>query len=155
MESPTFTVPSTAVYYDRYTGVGYKHTAGEVISQRRAWLLQMAGASLGIVATADGTESGTIPSEGFYPVTSGNADYIVTLPAPSLGAVVALRNGGTGYELRSNNPTTVAINGGSGANAESAIPADTLVVCMCDTVTSWLCTDTATDGTVTTTEAAA
>lgn len=45
MSSPTFTVPSTATYYDRFSGVGYKLKAGQVITQRRAWLLQIAGAS--------------------------------------------------------------------------------------------------------------
>lgn len=45
MASPTYTVPSTATYYDRFTGVGYRLTAGDVITLRRAWLLQVPGAS--------------------------------------------------------------------------------------------------------------
>lgn len=155
MESRTVVVPTTQTYYDRNTGIGTRLTEGDVITQRRAWLLQVPDAALGIVATADGTGTGALPGEGFYPVTSANADHVITLPAPDPGAVVALRNGATGYELRSHDPATVAINGGTGADAESAIPADTLVTCLCDTLESWLCTNTATDGTVTTTEAAA
>lgn len=108
-----------------------------------------------LTATADGSGTGTIAGDGFYTVTSANANHIIVLPSPALGTVVALRNGATGYELRSSAPATVAINGGTGANAESAIPANTLVVCLCDTETTWLCTNTGTDGDVTTTEAAA
>ena len=155
MESPTVTVPTTQVYYHRETGVGLRMTAGDVITQRTAYLYQVAGVALGVVASATGTETGAVPTEGFYTVTSGNADHIISLPDDPVGSVVALRNGATGYELRTHDPATVAINGGDGEGAESAIPAETLVVCMRDTATSWLCTSTATDGSVTTTDPAA
>lgn len=114
------------------------------------------GATEAVTATADGAGTGQI-DEGtdFATVTSANANHIVTLPSPVSGTVVALRNGATGYELRTSAPATVKINGGSGANAESAIPADTLTVCVCASATEWLCTDQATDGSVVTTEVAA
>lgn len=70
-------------------------------------------------------------------VTSDNADKVITLPAPVPGTVVVLINGATGYELRSSAPATVAINGGSGANAESAIAASKVVVALCVSATAW------------------
>ena len=108
------------------------------------------------VATSDGSGVGRIsPAADFTEVESDDAAKIITLPPPRIGRIVAIRNGATGYELRSNDPEDVSINGGSGADAESAIPANTLTICLCDTETSYLCTNTATDGSVTTTDPAA
>lgn len=45
MESPTVTVPTTQVYYHRETGVGLRMEAGDVVTQRKAWLYQVAGAT--------------------------------------------------------------------------------------------------------------
>ena len=91
-------------------------------------------------ATADGTGTGTIAAAGllqFVTVTSDDANKIIILPAPTPGTIVVLRNGATGYELRSSAPATVAINGGSGAGAESAIAASTVVIAICTTATTW------------------
>ena len=91
-------------------------------------------------ATADGTTTGTIAAAGliqFVTVTSDDANKIIILPAPTPGTIVILRNGATGYELRSSAPATIAINGGSGANAESAIAASTMVIAVCTTATTW------------------
>lgn len=91
-------------------------------------------------ATADGTTTGTIAAAGllqFVTVTSDDANKIVILPAPTPGTIVILRNGATGYELRSSAPATIAINGGAGANAESAIAASTMVIAVCTTATTW------------------
>lgn len=109
-----------------------------------------------VTATADGTGTGVVPDgTDFATVTSANANHIVTLPYPTPGTVVAFRNGATGYELRSSAPASVAINGGTGAAAESAIPATTRTVCHCDTATTWLCHDTDTAGVVSASEVAA
>jgi hypothetical protein len=91
-------------------------------------------------ATADGTTTGTIAAAGllqFVTVTSDNADKIIILPAPTPGTIVILRNGATGYELRTSAPASIAINGGSGANAESAIAANTMVIAVCTSATTW------------------
>jgi hypothetical protein len=110
-------------------------------------------------ATVTGATTGTIsdPASGniFVPVTSDDANKIIVLPTPTPGTTVALYVAATGYELRTSAPASIAINGGSGANAESAIPAGTLTVCVCVSATAWRCTDQAADGTVVTTEAAA
>lgn len=88
-------------------------------------------------------------------VTSANAAHVITLPAPVVGAVITLVVGANGYELRSSDPATIAINGGVGAGAESAIGANVVTVCRCVSATRWICTNFATAGTVTATEAAA
>jgi|GEM_PF-6699755 len=91
--------------------------------------------------TADaGTPAAAIADAGmiqFVTVTSDNADKIVILPAPTPGAIVILANGATGYELRSSAPASVAINGGAGANAESAIAANSMVIAVCTSATTW------------------
>jgi hypothetical protein len=51
---------------------------------------------------------------------------------------VCLLNGGTGYELRTTAPATIAINGGTEANAESAIGANIFVEMICVSATAWL-----------------
>lgn len=62
---------------------------------------------------------------------------IVILPDPVVGMIVILSNGTTGYELRSSAPATIGINGGTGASAESAIPASTTAWLICETATAW------------------
>jgi hypothetical protein len=107
-------------------------------------------------ATADGLTTGIVADgTGYVTVTSANADHIIALPTPTPGVMVALKNGGTGYELRSSAPATVAINGGAGADAESAIGANVLVTCRCTSATTWVCMNQATDGTVSATQVAA
>lgn len=97
-------------------------------------------ATVARTATADGTGTGTIAAAGllqFVTVTSDDANKIVILPAPVPGTIVVLRNGATGYELRTSAPATIAINGGTGANAESAVAANTMVIAVCTTATTW------------------
>lgn len=96
--------------------------------------------SVARTATADGSGTGTVAAAGllqFVTVTSDDANKIVVLPTPTPGSIVILRNGATGYELRSNAPATVSINGGAGASAESAIAANTMVVAICTSATTW------------------
>lgn len=92
--------------------------------------------SLAATSTATGV---AIPaSAGFVTVTSADANNIVVLPAPVVGKTLRIYVGATGYELRSSDPATIAINGGSGANAESAIGANVLVTMTCTTLTTWV-----------------
>lgn len=97
-------------------------------------------ATVAATATETGATTGTIAAAGllqFVTVTSANANHIIILPAPVPGTIVILRNGATGYELRTSAPATVAINGGAEANAESAIAANTMVIAVCTTATTW------------------
>jgi hypothetical protein len=128
---------------------GVYSVVGESINDRSETEARTAtaapGGSTGVIS--DGTD--------FVVVTVDDANKVITLPTPTPGQVVAISNGATGYELRSSDPATVAINGGTAANAESAIPANTLVICVCRTATAWLCTNTTTAGVASATEVAA
>lgn len=92
-------------------------------------------------ATATGATTGTLTDLGAdftVVVTSADADHIIILPAPVVGRKITLLNASaTAYELRSSSPTTIAINGGTGANAESAIPASSIAELVCRSATAW------------------
>ncbi len=97
-------------------------------------------AAVARTASADGTGTGLIAAGGriqHITVTSGNSAHIVTLPAPTPGTILVLHNGATGYNLASSTPASVAINGGTGASAVSAIAADSTCVLICVTATAW------------------
>lgn len=97
-------------------------------------------AAVARTATADGLTTGTIADAGrlqHVTVTSASADNIIVLPTPTPGTIVVLAVGATGFELRSSDPETVAINGGTEAAAESAIAADSVVVAVCVSATDW------------------
>lgn len=104
-----------------------------------------------VLATSDGAGTGTIPRGGFYTVDVTNANHIVILPAPVPGTIVYLNSSaetGQAYELRSSAPGSVAINGGTGSNVESAIATGTsLVVCVCVSATAWIANSYANAGT--------
>lgn len=91
-------------------------------------------------ATADGLTTGAIAEAGKLQVvivTSGNADHIIVLPPPVVGTIVVLHNGATGYELRTTDPATIAINAGTGSAGESAIAANSTCIMICVTTTAW------------------
>ncbi len=67
-----------------------------------------------------------------------------------------MASGSVAYELRSDTPASVAINGGTDTNAESAVAAaDVLTRAVCQTSTAWIVTHFASDGTETAADAAA
>lgn len=89
-----------------------------------------------VTATAAGAQ---IPATAdFVTVTSASADNIVILPDPVVGKKLEIYVAATGYELRTSAPAAIAINGGSGAGAESAIGANVLVKITCTTLTTWV-----------------
>lgn len=109
-------------------------------------------------ATVDGTTTGTIADAGMWSyitVTSADANHIVVLPTPTPGKLVVLYVGATGYELRSSTPGSIAINGGTGAAAESAIGANTVAFLFCESATSWKGWQLGSDGTLAKVEVAA
>ena len=109
-------------------------------------------------ATADGLTTGIIAAAGllqFVTVTSASADNIVVLPTATPGTIVVLSVAATGYELRTSNPATTGINGGTGVNPESAIGANTLAILICESATSWKGLQLGSDGTLAKVEVAA
>lgn len=106
--------------------------------------LQVDGSQIGqtqsvpVPVTAVVTTGAAIPADAtFVSVTSANSAHIVILPPPVPGKKLYIHVGANGFALRSSAPATVAINGGTGASAGSAIAADTLVEIVCTTATSW------------------
>lgn len=112
--------------------------------------------SAAVTATATGTTTGIIP-EGVthVVVTSSVNTKLVTLPAPVPGLMVTIVMTANGGKLRSSAPATVKINGGSGASASSAITANTEVIAICMSATSWKAWTVAADGTLAALTAAA
>ena len=101
--------------------------------------------------TTDGTGNGLI-ADGSKMITvadGGNAAFWLTLPTPTPGNIIFLLTSGdsTGFEIRSSTPASVGINGGTGANAESAIAAAiTMIRCVCVSATEWICSQWDADG---------
>ena len=108
-------------------------------------------------ATADGTGTGTIADgTSFVSVTSGNADHIVILPSPTIGNIVYIHVGANGCELRSSATGTISINGNTPSSGhESALPANSVTICICVSATAWVAFEVAANGAVSATEVAA
>lgn len=89
-------------------------------------------------ATVTGATTGTIAfGYNFVEVTSSNSSHIIKLPQTVVGYTLILNNGSTGYNLASDTPASVTINGGSGGGAVSAIPANSTVFLTCVSLTAW------------------
>ena len=106
------------------------------------------------------SDAGTAIPAGVTFVTvdaDGDSAHIIILPEPVPGTIVWLtENGSTGYEVRSSAPASVAINGGTDTNAESAVGG--AVACcrlVCISATKWIGTKFAADGTESKMDAAA
>jgi hypothetical protein len=111
--------------------------------------------AVSLTATSDGAK---IPEDRFIQLvtpTWGNANNILILPSPIPGKIVMIAGAATGGELRSSAPATIAINGGTGASAESAVAANQMVFAICESATSWKAFTLAGDGTIAGLEAAA
>lgn len=103
--------------------------------------------AVAVTATVDGATTGIIPVDAsVVTVTSSVNTKLVTLPTPTPGVVVVLNAEATGYQLQSSTPASVAINGGTGASAKSAVSAKTLV-CRCVSATAWVVSAYVADGT--------
>lgn len=159
MTGPVFTVPATGVYTDSLTDRQSQFFVDDVIPLETAYRFGMPGAATVddhvITATVDGTGAGQIPDGGGqFTVVSENADYIVTLPAPQFGQVVRLLNGITAYELRTDDPEFVYLNGGADVEAESRIAPESFVECRMVSLDKWICRQTANTGLETAVEVA-
>lgn len=108
-----------------------------------------------VTATSDGVALEENKMVQFVVPTWGNANNILILPSAQPGKIVIIAGASTGGELRSSSPTTIAINGGSGSAAESAIAAGRMIIAICESATSWKAFGIASDGTTAGLEAAA
>lgn len=124
---------------DTITGVVYRNSG---TASAPVWSAIENSIVKAYIPTADGKTTGAItPGTQIATVTSANADHWVTLPAPVVGTLITLvSTNTTGYEIRTSAPATIGINGGVGANAESAIAgaAGTMVQLLCVSATNWI-----------------
>jgi hypothetical protein len=91
-----------------------------------------------ITATTDGTTTGTISANTTYAdVTSSASNKQVILPVPVKGFSLTLAVGANGFDLFTSTPASISLNGGSGAGAKSAIPANSTVFLVATSTTSW------------------
>lgn len=96
--------------------------------------------SVPLTATPAGTQ---IPDERFIMLVRPTwvaVDNILILPPAIPGRIVIIAGAATGGELRTQSPNAISINGsgaGQGVGAESAIPANTMVIAICESPTNW------------------
>ncbi|MFZ4766937.1 MAG: hypothetical protein ACOYMN_18445 [Roseimicrobium sp.] len=89
-------------------------------------------------ATTTGATTGTISEDATQvTVTADDSAKIIIRPSPVVGKMIVIHNGATAYKLRTSAPSTIAINGGSGANYQSTIAANSTCVLTCVTTTAW------------------
>lgn len=141
---------------DTNTGVSYRNSGSVAVP---VWGAIENSIVKSYIPTADGKKTGAItPGTQIATVTSANADHWVTLPAPVVGTLITLvSTNTTGYEIRTSAPATVGINGGVGANAESAIAGatGTMVQLLCVSATNWIAWSRVAAGTLSVVEVAA
>ena len=97
-----------------------------------------------VTVTADGLTTGIVSATArFVTVTSDDANKILTLPASVVGKILYIRNGVTGYEIRTTAASSIKINDVvSGSTNELAIPATALIKAVCVSATEWVVTGT-------------
>ena len=111
-----------------------------------------------ITATTDGGTTAVIAlGTKAANIVCDTATKIVVLPVPVLGheVIMATSAATAGFELRSNDPENVGINGGTATDGESAIAAAiTYVRCVAVASDNWTCNQFDADGDETKVEAA-
>ena len=91
-----------------------------------------------ITANDNGDGSAIIADTSTHVTVTASANTKkVTLPTPTPGRMVVIDVGANGFKLQSSAPASVAINGGTGASAVSAIAANSTCVLFCVSATAW------------------
>lgn len=121
-------VAGTITLAEFFEGVNVLVNAG-TISGPRSDVVEAVTATVGGAAIA--------AASSYVTVTSSDANHIVILPAPVVGKQLVINVGATGFELRTTSPTTIAINGGTGASVESAIAANSTCFLTCVSATAY------------------
>jgi len=85
----------------------------------------------------------------FVTITSAGANNIAILPAPVVGKVVRGAIAGTGCEIRSSAPSSIALNGTTGAAVECALAANASFEAVCKSATQWILLNFSSTGEVT------
>ena len=120
----------TSVHADEFNG----HFTGDIQGDVEG----VAFKNQAVTATDAGLTTGTILADTSHAtVTSSAATKQVMLPVPVVGRVLTINVGANGFDLKSSAPATIAINGGSGASAKSAIAANSTCTLICVSATAW------------------
>ena len=131
------------------------------ISGRNEWIITMPTSGLQILtntATVAGAGTGQIKKGNTFINAIGTAvpAFLITLPPPVPGERIIIVNSLVGpFELQSNDPATVGINGGVGAGKSTTVAAGAMVELICRSTTEWMAEDYAANGTITPTAPAA
>ena len=91
-----------------------------------------------VTATDNGDGTGIISDSTTHATVTASANTKkVTLPTPTPGRMLVIDVGANGFKLQSTAPASIAINGGTGASAVSAIAANSTILAICISATAW------------------
>jgi hypothetical protein len=97
-------------------------------------------AAIARTATSDGLTTGLIADGGRFQhitVTSASANNLITLPTATPGTILVVDVGANGFKFVTPSPTTIGINGGTGAAVKSVVAANSTCFMICVSSTSW------------------
>lgn len=103
-------------------------------------LTKLAAAAVAVTATSDGLTTGLIPEfTSRALITSASAANKVTLPSPTNAIMDYLDMfvGANGCKVITSAPSTISLNGQSGASVELVVPANTWIRAVPSSTTSW------------------
>lgn len=146
MSSTHFSGPvvSTGGFTGAVTGNVTGDVIGNVTGNVTGYVTKVAGAS-----TNNTTGVAISASLDFVTITSGSANNISILPAPVVGKVLRGTVTANGCEIRSSAPSSIAINGVTGAAVEAALAANSSFEATCLNATNWILLNFSTTGEVT------
>lgn len=127
-----------------FTGAVTGAVTGDVTGDVTGYVTRQAET---VVATSTGAAISA--DVDFVTITSAGANNIAILPSPVVGKVVRGAIAGTGCEIRSSAPTSVAVNGTTGANVEAALAANASFEAVCKSATEWILLNFSSTGIVT------
>lgn len=116
-----------------FTGDLTGDVTGDVTGDITGYVTKVAG-----TVTTNSTGVAMDAGDDFVTITSASANNIAILPSPVVGKVLRGAIAGTGCEIRSSAPTTVAVNGVTGSAVEAALAANCSFEARCVSATNWL-----------------
>jgi len=127
-----------------FTGALTGNVTGDVTGNVSGFVTAVSAAS------TNNTTGVALPSTAdFVTITSGGANNISILPSPITGKVVKGTVTANGCEIRTSSPTTIALNGVTGATVEAALAANSSFEATCLSATKWILLNFSTTGEVT------
>lgn len=146
MSSTHFSGPvvSAGGFTGALTGNVTGNVKGNVTGNVSGFVTQVASAS-----TNNSTGVALPSTADFVTITSSGANNISILPSPITGKIVRGVVGANGCEIRTSSPSTIALNGVTGATVEAALAANSSFQATCLNATNWILLNFSTTGEVT------